>query len=347
MAQAKKTVLQSKNWCFTAWPGKLPEPAEKVVGVEFTYIGWGNEVCPETKKEHYQGFFQLGRKQTFKKLKTFLPSWHIEVMKGTVDEAVDYCKKEGDFQSFGALAVQGKRTDLDAVYASLDAGASELEAWQKHSKTFTSNYKAFERYMQLSAKRREWPMKVLCLHGLSGSGKTRHAVELASMYKSYCFAEVAVNSGFLMGYEGEECVIIDDYEGSMMSRNMFLRLTDRHPWKANVKNGAVEFVARCVIFTSNTSPDFWYDGDAATMRRITETIKIDEKWAEERAKRAAKLAEEAAALLLQKACFICGVIHDPDVDCPESMPPPSKKAKRAESDANVHDAACTCDVCEV
>lgn len=54
------------------------------------------EKCPETGREHYQGFLQLVKPARFTRIKDILKceSAHLEKAKGTPVQAWDYCCKE-------------------------------------------------------------------------------------------------------------------------------------------------------------------------------------------------------------------------------------------------------------
>eukprot|EP01082_Thalassiosira_pseudonana_P003648 g3616.t1 g3616 contig12:2426824-2427780(-) len=79
------------------------------------YILYGHETG-DSGTPHLQGLLILKSRMRFNQVKDLLGfSLHLEVMKGTVQQASDYCKKDGDWVEFGECpaVTQGKRTDLD------------------------------------------------------------------------------------------------------------------------------------------------------------------------------------------------------------------------------------------
>lgn len=75
------------------------------------------------------------------------------------------------------------------------------------------------------------------------------------------------------GYEGQDDVLMDDYQCSMLDREFFLRLLDRYPMQVPVKGGFVEWRPKRIIITSNHNPIDWYASeqnicDAAVQRRF-------------------------------------------------------------------------------
>lgn len=78
------------------------------------YIVIGKEICPETKRNHLQGFVYFENPLTYKSVQKRLCNYsiHVEQMKGTHEEAIEYCKKDGDFLEEGERPVQGDRGDL-------------------------------------------------------------------------------------------------------------------------------------------------------------------------------------------------------------------------------------------
>lgn len=52
------------------------------------------EVCPETKREHTQGYSEFANPVRISSLRNCLPSIHCEKRRGSRAQARDYCRKE-------------------------------------------------------------------------------------------------------------------------------------------------------------------------------------------------------------------------------------------------------------
>lgn len=67
--------------------GGLPE--------HVTYICWGEEVCPTSGRDHFQGYVEFDGAFTMGRVKDLLgdPSIHVDPRRGTQSQAIDYTKK--------------------------------------------------------------------------------------------------------------------------------------------------------------------------------------------------------------------------------------------------------------
>lgn len=117
----------AKRWCFTinnyhhADEDQVQSFGSKP---ECTYLVYGREVG-ENGTPHLQGYFILNERKSLAFCKRcFHGTAHLEVSRGTPEQASEYCKKDGDVYEQGELPVRanggGKRTDLDAFIEWLD-----------------------------------------------------------------------------------------------------------------------------------------------------------------------------------------------------------------------------------
>lgn len=91
----------SKYWCFTV---NNPTADDGALLTEdlVEYLVMGRETG-ENGTSHIQGFVILNKRYRIAGLSKLLPRGHLEAMKGTPQQASDYCKKDGDFMEIGIL----------------------------------------------------------------------------------------------------------------------------------------------------------------------------------------------------------------------------------------------------
>ena len=91
---------QGKHWCFTLNnPGAEPVPEWPV---DVTYYVIGKETG-ESGTPHWQGYVCFAKPLRLTALKKLMPRAHWEQMRGTPQQAADYCKKDGDYEEDGIL----------------------------------------------------------------------------------------------------------------------------------------------------------------------------------------------------------------------------------------------------
>jgi hypothetical protein len=208
---------------------------------------------------------------------------HFEARKGTRDQARDYCLKEvthiegpwefGQWTSGG----QGKRNDIQFVVdrikekVCLDDVASEFPIeWVKYHKGFV------DLQARVAPERKRDPNidpTVIFIHGKSGCGKSRKALEIAGAEAHY-----QDNGKWWDGYRGQEWVIFDDFAGSTMAYKDFKRIVDRYAYRVETKGGTRELVTTKFIITSTKMPDEWWNNERVNVdlveinRRITKRL---------------------------------------------------------------------------
>lgn len=105
----RRRVSNVINWVFTL-NNYRQEDFEHLdnlyVEGKFKYLIYGKEICPTTGTPHLQGFIQLTKKARFSVVKKILgDKYHIEPAMYP-EHAVEYCKKDGEWNDFGKFSRQ-------------------------------------------------------------------------------------------------------------------------------------------------------------------------------------------------------------------------------------------------
>lgn len=110
---------RGKQYCFTHnnyTAVDLQRYRDILSGQSITYAVFGQEVAPTTGTHHLQGYVVFEDRKRIAAVRNLFPGAHIEIARGSPEQASNYCKKDGDFVEFGdyeLITFQGKRTDLD------------------------------------------------------------------------------------------------------------------------------------------------------------------------------------------------------------------------------------------
>jgi hypothetical protein len=247
------------------------------LSLECQFIIFQKEKCPESGKEHFQGFVQLKGRKRFNAVKElFGPRVHLERRKGPVKKAIAYCSKDesrvdGPWRN-GEANGQGKRKDLEYIQELIEKDVSEYDIACEHFGTWCRNYRAIREFkrMRMEQTVKTWDMENSWYWGEAGAGKTL-AVHNAEP-DLYC----KISGKWFDGYKGQEAVLIDDFTGDM-DLSLFLQMLDRFQIRVEVKGGTVPFLAKRVYVTSNLSPEECYPNATAeqhiAIRRRFKTVK--------------------------------------------------------------------------
>lgn len=109
---ATKRESASKMWCFTL--NNYSETEYCDIKKSITGNAWiiGKELAPKTNTPHLQGFIHFNEKTRLTALKKINTRIHWEKCKGTLDENVAYCSKDGNYET-EILKVRKKLKLLD------------------------------------------------------------------------------------------------------------------------------------------------------------------------------------------------------------------------------------------
>lgn len=272
------STSRGRNWCFT-----INNPTNQLTFIDSTikYAIWQKE-CPEEGTPHYQGYIEFKTLKSFTQVKGLLgETAHIELRRGTREQARDYCRKEdsrvaGPWEH-GVFKSQGARTDLDKLAKRLkkktftefaEENPSAIIKYSRGLKVLKTEYNKLERGTGFRVP------KIFIFHGETGTGKTRKAYAMdPQLYKIPIHES---GSLWFDGYDNQKTLLIDEFYGGI-KYSLMLRLLDGYPLQVQYKGGFVTLNHEQVIITSNSSWEEWYPNVTNTdalRRRIDEFATI-------------------------------------------------------------------------
>lgn len=242
---------------------------------KITYLVYGYEVG-ENGTPHLQGYIEVNRRCEIAWYKKHIhKTAHFEPRRGTLKEAVDYCKKDGNFHEQGEAKPdkkQGQRSDLVLIKKIImeDHGTMHDVITQCTSYQALRGAQIMLTYRPL--KVRDGPRYVHWYSGGTGLGKTRDAFEESR--RDNCDIWMShENLKWFDGYNGQKRVVIDDFRPRMITFEFFLRILDRYPVRVPIKGGFVEWEADEIYITCNKSPEELYTWEGNLREDIGQLVR--------------------------------------------------------------------------
>jgi len=259
------------------------EDESSLLNLGHRYIVYGREVG-DSGTPHLQGYICFRSQRSFASIKSKMPRAHIEQARGDSDANFKYCTKDGDFVEDGdrpaskkeqaKLCGDAERQRWDDAKTACKEGRLDdidFSLWIKHDK-------AFERY----AKRHKPEPRTVTHHarhfwfyGPPGTGKS-HSARMVGQHLGWRTYLKDPQSKWWDGYEGEEIVIIDDFDKYQVKQGGDLkRWMDIYPFQAETKGTQMLIRPKVIIVTSNYAPqDIWTDEITVTAigRRVHQRL---------------------------------------------------------------------------
>lgn len=252
-----------------------------------SYMCYGSEICPETKRHHWQGYMEFHTKMSMIGIKREISkAWHVERAIATSFDNIKYCM--GDypgkelkvlgvtFFAFGRPAPgQGSRSDISRVTNQILQGISldiiatvEAPTWVKFHRGFAD----------LEIRSRgvppEWTdVNVEYWYGAEGTGKSSAAI---ATYPNYYKVR---SCKWWDGYIRQKCVIFDEFNPNKWDIDFMKEVMDGYKMALEIKGGWTEKRWDTVIIISNRHWDSIYEGDPFIMsfRRRVKTVRCFDK----------------------------------------------------------------------
>lgn len=278
-------MARKRDWCFTL-NNYTEEDLTRLEKFDEKYLIFGFEEGKSGTK-HLQGYVEFNNPRCLSGVKKLIANGgHFEERKGSPEQAIKYCKKDGNWCEFGTPGVhpgKGVRSDLDGVYMDFLDGYTVETVALRHPSTFMKYSRGIHDFHFTTIKAEKWrEIKVIVLIGPTGVGKTKEAMNHDSVYK---LNQPSNGTLWFDGYDGEYRLILDDFTGWIKYREL-LTILDGYPYRCQIKGASIWAQWKEVYITSNEEVDEWYKcrDISALRRRITETrifsteVKNAQKW---------------------------------------------------------------------
>jgi len=265
-------MTRFRNCCFTSY--LLNESDIQLV--ESEYLVYGREVCPETKRNHLQGYLEFKEGKSLSSIKKLFKdnTLHIEKRKGTAQQAADYCKKDGDIFEKGVISKQGARGDLDDVVQRVLRGEISVDGLVEEAPTLVHQYgRTLDRAEDIRM-RRVWRTEMTTCDWIVGKTEAGKSTYAFKEYNPETHYKWKYDSGWQDDYRQQPIVVINEFRGQIKYSDL-LELIDKFPCEVRRRNRPpLPFTSKHIIITSALLPDELYhnlsanDSLAQLLRRI-------------------------------------------------------------------------------
>jgi hypothetical protein len=271
--------VASKYWCFTSFQDKdgflwfSPE--------DHIYLVQQEESCPSTGRIHWQGFVVFERKVRFSYVRKALPSAHWEKMRGSVDEASDYCCDPKKRIDGGLLLEDGVRP----LYGDQARGHSTKERYAlAYTQAKAGDFGSIEPSMMIrhfnnlikihhmfAPKPKSLNLEQtpgVWLYGGAGVGKTTLCQKWEHFLKD-------PRHRWFDGYKGERICVVDDFAPFHIAQTDILKqLGHQFVFQGETKGGHIWLRPYVTIVTSQYTPDVIWAKDDESLAAIARRYRM-------------------------------------------------------------------------
>jgi len=265
-------MSRTRDFCFTI-NNYTDVHIDTLQGIDCTYVVYGKEVG-ESGTPHLQGYIRFPTQRTVSSVIKKIGGAHIEIKKGTCEQAIAYCKKDGDVYERGEVPKTqlqkgelNKRRFEEAFNAAKEGRFDDIPK-DLQTRYYSTYKKIREDYLPkptpLTTLDHEWR------YGPTGTGKSRSAQE------AYPEAYLKkANTKWWDGYIDQEVVIIDDFDKYHVQLGYELKIwLDHYPFIAERKGGSAMIRPKKIIITSNYHPGHIWD-DEKTLDPILRRVRLE------------------------------------------------------------------------
>lgn len=249
MGSTRRICFTQNNWTEESYKLLVEEPL-------FQYVIIGKEVG-ESGTPHLQGYAEFIKKAKWGPLAK-KHNMHCETAKGTPEQCINYCKKDGDYIEIGDKKNPDKKGQMEKDRWARNIKLAEEgkldELRDTDPRAYAICYKTWKQMKQDNMKSLpQVPLDNVWIWGPPRIGKSTYARTFGNYYPK------PLNKWW-DGYQNEEVVVIDDFEKESHLDHHLKIWADHYDFIAECKGGSMRIRPKKIIVTSNYSPDECFTG---------------------------------------------------------------------------------------
>lgn len=263
---------------------------------EYKELVYQAEICPKTKKLHFQGCFKANFKTTWPNIKNTMfancPTIHLELCKDWMS-SVTYCSKIDTYDTNTNIRIkdvedettksikkknQGSRQDIKVVINDIKNGSKLHDIMIKYPSQYNKYHKLIKDSCFFYAKKRIVPPKLIIRFGEPGTGKSESWIKLQMENEQNIYKldfKDCPGTIWFDGYYQQKYLIFEEFKPARMDICTLLTFIDGGEKHLEVKGGTTQLNSEYIIITSNLHPLDWYNKATplhrlALLRRISQ-----------------------------------------------------------------------------
>lgn len=274
MSKSQSQSQMGKRWLITLNNPTDDEIAELEDLHQYKYLVIARETAPSTGTSHIHALIIFHCNARASKLKKILPRAHLDLVRGTFEQAYNYVIKDGSVIYENGSKPKNPHSVADEKFKLMidDAKAGVIDT---ECLMYARYQKFFDQFVPVEdyCYDGELTSKNAWIYGPPGVGKSRMVRQFA-MDMHYSVYEKLANKWW-DNYNGEDIVLIEDLDPDVSKKLVHhIKLwADRYPFRAECKGSSKRICPRFMfIVTSNYSLRECFEGvdGEAIYRRFDE-----------------------------------------------------------------------------
>lgn len=261
------SVVNSKRACFTLNNYDDADVAKFHAAKDMLYLIIGKEVG-DSGTPHLQGYITFSKPQRYSALKKIHGQCHWEFAKGSTEENIKYCSKDGDFHELGERPRVGSRGKFIDAIDMIVKGDSITEVALENPEAFARGGRGLRDLKFALTKEYEHDgVRGYWYVGPPGTGKSHKA------RTDHPGAYIKAQNKWWDGYDGEDVVILEDMDDACLKH--YLKIwADKWSCKGETKGGHVHLQHKKFIVTSNFTMEELFGDNQNILEAIKRRFKV-------------------------------------------------------------------------